>query len=117
MYLENDEITSETPVSFLTVGQLMSVLNKSERKDNPPVNIQFPKTFGVDTFCKMTGYKRPTVYCKTSKNEVPHFKMGSKILFDRDTIIEWMTKNRIETKEEATRNLDSKLVKRKGGLK
>ncbi|MEI6140114.1 MAG: helix-turn-helix domain-containing protein [Mariniphaga sp.] len=114
MYLKIEGITNETPITFLTVGQLLSVLNsKSEDKDSKPVKIQIPEIFGLDTCCELTGYSKPTIYSKTSKNEIPHFKRNSKLLFRKLDIIEWMTSNPIETKEEFCRNIDSKLVKKR----
>ncbi|HAQ17767.1 MAG TPA: hypothetical protein DCR40_00875 [Prolixibacteraceae bacterium] len=117
MYQKIDEITNETPVTFLTVGQLISVFNRSEKRDQTPAKAPIPKIYGIDIFCDVTGYKKPTAYSKTSKNEVPFFKLGNKILFDRDKILEWMTANPIETKDEVCENLDSKLTNRKDNAK
>lgn len=115
MYLKIEGITNETPITFLTVGQLLSVLNsRSEVKDPQPVKIQIPEIFGLDTCCELTGYSKPTIYSKTSKNEIPHFKRDSKLLFRKSDIIEWMTSNPIETKEEFCRNIDNALIKRRG---
>lgn len=112
MYQKIDEITNETPITFLTVGQLLSVINKSEKIDQSPVKKPFPKIYGIDTVCERTGYSKPTIYAKTSRNEIPHFKLNNKILFDDDIIIEWMTANPVSTTNEHCRLMDEKLVKK-----
>ncbi len=114
MYLKNDEITNETPVSFLTVGQLVYVLNRAEKRDQPPVKVQLPEIFGLDTVCEQTGYSKATIYGKTSRNEIPHFKRDNKLFFRRDDIVSWITANPVETVGEFSQKMDEKLTKRRG---
>ncbi len=117
MYQKIDEITNETPITFLTVGQLISVFNRSEKTDQTPAKIQMPEIFGLETVCELTRYSRATIYAKTSRNEIPHFKRDNKLFFKKSDVLSWMTANPVETKEEVARNLDSQLTKRRGGLK
>lgn len=111
MYLKIDGISNETPVSFLTVGQLIAVLKSSEKKDLPPQK-QVPEIFGLETLCELTGYSKPTIYGKTSRNEIPHFKRDSKLFFRKADILSWMTAKPIETSEEYSLKLDEKLAKK-----
>ena len=78
MYQKIDEITNETPVTFLTVGQLISVLNKSEKREQSLTKKPMPEIFGLETVCELTGYREATIYSKTSKNEITHFKRGNR---------------------------------------
>ena len=114
--MKDSEITNETPIAFLTVGQLVSVLNRVIYKEQSQVKSTMPEIIGLKAVCELTGYSKPTIYSKTSKNEIPHFKRDSKLLFRKSDIIEWMTSNPIETKEEFCRNIDSKLAKRRGRI-
>jgi len=107
-------ITNETPLTFLTVGQLISVINRSEKKDQTPVKPQIPEIYGVERLQQISGYSRATIYAKTSKNEIPYFKRDGKLIFRHADIIEWLTANRKETKEEAAKKLDETLTNRKG---
>lgn len=113
MYQKIDEITNETPVSFLTVGQFISVLNRSEKRDQTPAKIQMPEIFGLDSVCELTGYSKATIYAKTSRNEIPHFKRDNKLLFRKADILAWMTANPVETIEEHSMKLDDKLTNRR----
>lgn len=113
MLSRNDEITDETPVSFLTVGQFISVLGRSQKSGQPPVKVKLPEIYGLETVCEQTGYCKATIYGKTSRNEIPHFKRDNKLFFRRDDIVSWMTANPIETVDEFSRKMDDKLTKRR----
>lgn len=114
MYLKIDGITNETPITFLTVGQLLSVLNsKSEEKVRQSEKKEIPLIYGVDICVDVTGYSKPTIYRNTSRNQMPHFKRDGKLLFKREEVYEWMTENRVKTKSEFCQELDSALTKRR----
>lgn len=38
---------------------------------------------------KLLGVSRATVYTMVRENEIPHFKVRGKILFNRDVIVKW----------------------------
>lgn len=62
------------------------------------------KVMTLNEFCQYTGYSKNYVYKLTSRNEVPHFKRGKKVFFDKDIIDEWLKMNPItdvETKAKA----------------
>ncbi|MDP3442489.1 MAG: helix-turn-helix domain-containing protein [Ignavibacteria bacterium] len=112
------EISESTPIFQLTVGQFMTIFEReqnqtSQTKQETPI----PEIYGVEKLQQITGYSKATIYAKTSKNEIPQFKRDGRLFFRHADIIEWMTANRIETKEEVARNLDRKLTKRKGNAK
>lgn len=43
---------------------------------------------------ELLGVSRATVYTMVRENEIPHFKVRGKILFNRDVIVKW-TKNEL----------------------
>jgi predicted DNA-binding transcriptional regulator AlpA len=104
------EITPETPLYSLTVGQFTELYMRLQKK--PEQTKAFPDVYGVDTLREITGYSKPTIYLKTSKNEIPHFKRDGKLFFRHSEIIRWMTEYRIETKAEFSRKMDQKLGER-----
>lgn len=66
------------------------------------------KVMTLNEFCQYTGYSKNYVYKLTSRNEVPHFKRGKKVFFDKDIIDEWLKMNPItdvETKAKALANI------------
>lgn len=46
---------------------------------------------------KLTGYAAPTLYAKTGKGEIPHFKKGRKLFFRKSELIEWIETGRQKT--------------------
>ena len=94
-----NEITNETPIAFLTVGQLLSVLNsKSEDKVQQSEKKEIPLIYGLDTCIEVTGLKKPTIYRNTSNNQMPCFKRDGKLYFKREEIYAWMTETRVKIK-------------------
>lgn len=66
------------------------------------------KVMTLNEFCQYTGYSKNYVYKLTSRNEVPHFKRGKKVFFDKDIIDQWLKMNPItdlETKAKALANI------------
>jgi excisionase family DNA binding protein len=43
---------------------------------------------------------KPTIYTKTSRGEIPYFKIGKKLCFKRSVLLEWIDKSRIKTNDE-----------------
>lgn len=54
----------------------------------------------VDGAAKMTGYSKSHIYKLSSERLIPHFKLGSRILFNEDDLNAWMTQDRVKTKSE-----------------
>lgn len=61
-----------------------------------------PKYFGgVETLQKeFPVYTLATFRRKVAENEVPHFKKGGKVYFDREIIEAWLNKDRVLTPQE-----------------
>ena len=111
--MKDSEISNETPIAFLTVGQLVSVLNRVIHKEPSQAKSTMPEIIGLITVCELTGYSKPAIYKRTSKGLIPHFRRDGRLLFRRDEIINWLTEHRVETQDEYIRRLDAKLLKRK----
>ncbi len=109
MEIETNKITDETPISFLTVGQLKKILSIPSQRE--AVKNEIPEIFGPQLASELSGYKMSTIYAKTSRNEIPHFKRDNKVLFRKSIFFEWLTENKIETKAEYSRRMDRRLSK------
>ena len=71
------------------------------------------KIIGIEEAVKLTGYKRATLYRKTSTGVIPHFKRNGKILFLREELENWLLANRKETTEEALARLDESFLQKR----
>ena len=50
----------------------------------------------------MTGMSKSTIYKLTCTNQIPHYKPNGKhVYFERDEIVAWMKRGRVQTNEEA----------------
>lgn len=54
----------------------------------------------MDDVCLLTGISKSALYKMTCAREIPHFKRGKFLYFDRPEIERWMKENRVATTEE-----------------
>jgi excisionase family DNA binding protein len=45
----------------------------------------------------------PTLYAKTSKRIIPHYKQGKKLLFKRSELVAWIESRQVKTAKETKR--------------
>lgn len=105
-----NEIEKDTPLSFLTAGQLVDLIKKSLTINTS--NKSIPEIYGLDALREITGYSKASIYAKTSRGEIPHFKRDGKLYFRHSEIVDWMTANKIETKTDFSLRMDTKLSER-----
>jgi excisionase family DNA binding protein len=48
----------------------------------------------------LTGYKSDELYKKTRERTIPHYKSGKRLYFKREEVLDWMLRNKVNTKEE-----------------
>lgn len=94
-----------------------------DREDLRAVFAEFAEEFGktkkkegkfltVDGLGELTGLSKTTIYIKSSKKELPGAKkIGGKLLFDRDVIMDWIESGAVKTRSEMLNDLE------KGGEK
>ena len=54
------------------------------------------KTLTLEEACEYTGYKLSYMYKLTSRGEIPHYKRGKKVFFDKDELDAWMISNKVQ---------------------
>lgn len=110
-------IADDTPIWHLTVGQFKSLMKQNFDPQVPAPRNDIPAIFGIDTLIQMTGYSKPSIYSKTSRNQIPHFRRDGRLFFKHDEIMEWLTANRIETETEAIDRMDREFTKKRKAWK
>lgn len=63
------------------------------------------------TFLKL---KITTLYEKTSRKIIPHFKKGNKLYFNREDLQKWISTGKVATKQDLEVKASSFLLKRNG---
>lgn len=104
----------DKPLFTLTVEQFLELQQSVPVKENSTKADEMPsKIIGIEEAVKLTGYKRATLYRKTSTGAIPHFKRNGKILFLREELENWLLENRKETTEEALARLDESFLQKR----
>lgn len=101
-----EQIKPDTPLVYLTVEQFTSLLKKL-LPIQESVKESLPEYFGIDDFCKVTGYKKNTVYQLVRQKKIPVYRAahgGKKLMFKRDETEKWMVNKRMGDTEEFIEN-------------
>ncbi|WP_320052794.1 helix-turn-helix domain-containing protein [uncultured Acetobacteroides sp.] len=94
------EINDNTPLAFLTVGQLRDVIRKElARREEPQKPRELRENMSVAEAAEMlnnNGYKltKSTLYYMTSKRQIPHSKFGRKVVFSEPELLDWAAKKK-----------------------
>ena len=90
---ELKEFFLEILQELLARGGLKSLSPKSNPpEDEPLINVQ--EAAGV------TGLSVYTLYEKTCRKEVPHYKKGKRLYFRATELLRWITQGRVKTRTE-----------------
>ena len=54
----------------------------------------------ADEVAERIGVSHDKVYTMARKNEIPHVKLGRKVLFPRRRLVEWIEENTIEVQQD-----------------
>ena len=109
-----EQIKPDTPLVYLTVEQFTSLLQKLLLAQET-VKESLPEYFGIDDLCKVTGYKKNTVYQLVRQKKIPVYRAahgGKKLMFKRDEVEKWMVNKRVEDLEEFIENKNISIRRR-----
>ncbi len=85
----------------------MNNISKQKEIDNKSISntrVFDEEYIDSNACCKFLGIAHSTLYAYTSKNLIPHFKVGKMIRFKKSELIAWIEVKRVPTEEE---NLES----------
>ena len=68
----------------------------------------------LDDVVMLTGYSKKYLRLLISKREIPHYRRGNRLYFDRDEVEGWMKETRIPSNNEVERAAVG-YITRKGG--
>lgn len=99
-----EELKSK-PLALLTVEEFLEL--QQGQKQELPKQTYKSDIIGVEEAVILTGYKKSTLYRKTSTNTIPFHKRGNKVIFKRSELEAWMLENRHETVDEQIKKLNT----------
>lgn len=105
-----DELKNK-PLALLTVEEFLEL--QQGQKQGPPQQTYLSDILGIDEAVVLTGYKKSTLYQKTSRNLIPFHKRSNKVVFKRSELEAWMLENRQETIDEKIKRLDQQFLSKK----
>jgi excisionase family DNA binding protein len=65
---------------------------------------------------KLLNIAKPTLYSKTSRQEIPFFKRGKKLLFRKSELIQWIENGKHRSKAELDRMANDYLTSKNNSL-
>lgn len=71
--------------------------------------------FNIQEASEFLSLKKPTLYQKVSKREIPFLKRSKRLYFKREDLIEYLEKGRVKSVSEIQEEADN-LFKKRGGL-
>lgn len=99
---------------FLTTDELRQIITESVqdalRKAKQPEASKDRKTMTVDEVAAFTGLAKGTIYIKTMRGLIPHYKRDKRVFFERDEIEAWLLENKRITTAEAAQQADKYLA-------
>ncbi len=106
----------QTSIAILTPEQVQQIVNESieqalknqRQPDAAPVR----KTMTVDEVAAFIGLSKSTIYIKTMRGLIPHYKRDKRVFFDRDEIEAWLLENKQITSSEAEKQADKYLAQK-----
>jgi len=109
------EINENTRVIDLNVRELINVITSTLKANEKYEVKELPKFLTVPELAKLTGYSVATIHQKNCNRKIPGGKkLNSRVLFDTETILEWIESESIyrPTEEEQLKNAEIVFEKR-----
>lgn len=73
-----------------------------------------PEFISSDAACEVLGIKKPSLYGKVHRNEIPFYKEGKKLMFKRSELIDVINKSRKATTKEVGAAAETQMISGKG---
>jgi len=88
------------------------LLNQSAEKTEPVIRLPEKELLTVADVSQMLHLSEGTIYNKTSKQEIPCFKKGRRVYFDKKEIDAWIREDRRKTKKQLQTEADREIQKK-----
>jgi excisionase family DNA binding protein len=80
--------------------EIEKLISKNESNDTKTI-------FDFEKACEFIGCSASYLYKKTSCAEIPHYKNGRRVYFIKESLEEWLLKNKVHTITEINEVADS----------
>ena len=83
-------ITTKEDLSLLIESSIRKVLQEDKERTPLPDSVHQKEIVFLEEAMQITGLAKPTIYAKTSKGEIPHYKRSRKLYFKRSELMQWI---------------------------
>ena len=83
-------ITTKEDLSTLIECSVRKVLQEDRERTNQPDPAHQSEIVFLEEAMQITGLAKPTIYAKTSRGEIPHYKRSRKLYFKRSELLQWI---------------------------
>jgi excisionase family DNA binding protein len=104
---------SETVMLSISKDDLQTLIIDSVKvclKHNPlparPIEESLPDIGGMALAIEITSLKKPTIYGKVRRGEIPHYKKGGRLYFSRRDLDAWIKEGAVKTAKEIDAEAD-----------
>lgn len=107
-------LTTKEELSNIIVTAVRSVL--SDQESVAPTELK-PENeiISIEEACDLLNLAKPTIYTRTSKGTIPHFKRGKKLYFRRSELLAWIDEGRRNTIDQEKAHTNNYLSKNRKG--
>ncbi|SOE23173.1 DNA binding domain-containing protein, excisionase family [Spirosomataceae bacterium TFI 002] len=87
-------------VIAITVEELKSLIQEAVSNSRNEPKVKEKKLLSIEEAAVFLGIPQNTIYQFTSKRTIPFIKLGRRLVFDKEELLEWVKQNRKSTKKE-----------------
>ena len=95
-----------------TIEDLLKKMIKVDNRTAVLLNPTVPDVLNLNQAAEYISLTKSAIYKKTSDRTIPHFKQDKKLYFKRSELNEWLTEQRISTKDEIEKRATDYIVKK-----
>lgn len=87
-------------VIAITVDELKSLIEEAVNNSRHGPRMKEKKLLSIEEAAEFLSIPQNTIYQFTSKRIIPFIKLGRRLVFDKEELLEWVKQNRKTTKKE-----------------
>ncbi len=95
----------------LILNKLTEIENLFKQKNG--ITISTEEILNLEKAAVYVGISKSTIYKYTSTKEIPHFKRGKRLFFKKVELDEWLTKNKVSSRDEIDKLATEYILKNK----
>ncbi|WP_053977204.1 helix-turn-helix domain-containing protein [Mangrovimonas xylaniphaga] len=93
------------------IEKLLTNINDKMEGNNGAPTPSLPNIMNIEQVADYISLSKHTVYGLVHKREIPHFKKGKRLYFDKKNINEWLLEGKVSTRKDIEEKVDEYLFR------